>query len=282
MVHQGQRDRCELLQYPPWVLCNPCAQPNIFKMTEVLSISAQPDRSSFFGRPGPLSRSSSRTSFLLQNSSSYSTSSPNIKSFYADGTYDHQLPPSLHSSAPSTPRFARPEYSNQPSYTSTPSSSLSLEEQCSTDEEDILFPSYDDESDYVEELGQDLESHTNSEPVGSVTTTPPASVGFLARPCHPDLPDRQLTAGDDTELRREPTRHVDYLSQNWKEEDIWSSWRHLVAKRRVYTNSPRLENALWRSWTKSKYRLKTVSPDKLNWYARAQSSEVWIFFIFLT
>ncbi|MCJ1271832.1 hypothetical protein MMC22_011737 [Lobaria immixta] len=234
-------------------------------MTEVISISAQPDGSSFFGRPSPLRRSSSRTSFLLQNPRSYSTSSSNVKSFYPDPSDDSQLSQSLHSSAPSSPRFAQPEYSNQPSYTSTPLSSLSLEEQCSTDEEDIIFPSYDDDGDNADELEHDLESHTVPERISSNTLTRPASDSCLARSSHPDPPDRQLTAGDDTALRREPTRQVDYLSHNWKEEDIWSSWRHIVAKRKVYSNSLRLENASWRTWAKSKYRLQTVSPDKLNW-----------------
>ncbi|MCJ1469627.1 hypothetical protein MMC07_008262 [Pseudocyphellaria aurata] len=233
-------------------------------MTEVLSISAQPDGSSFFGRPSPLRRSSSRTSFLPPTSRSYPTSAPDIQSFYPDGTYDSQLPPSIHSSAPSSPRFALPEYSNQPSYTSTPSSSLSLEEQCSTDEEDILFPSYEDEGENKAEADRDLDSRTSSERIRPDDTTPPARDNSPTTP-YRDLIDRQLTAGDDTALRREPTRHVDYLTQNWNEEDIWSSWRHIIAKRRVYDNSPRLENALWRTWTKSKYRLKTVSPDTLNW-----------------
>lgn len=241
-------------------------------MTEVLSISAQPDGSSFFGRPSPLRRSSSRTSFLLQNPRSYSTSSPNVKSFYADGLYDNQLPHSLHSSAPSSPRFAQPDDSNQPSYTSTPSSSLSLEEQCSADEEDILFPSYYDEGDCVKELEKDLESHTRSELTSSKNViTSPASDRSIAAPCRPGHPGCPLTTGDDIEAKMQPSRQVDYLSQNWKEEDIWSSWRHILAKRKVYSNSSRLENALWRTWTKSKFRLKTVSPDKLNWYAKAQS-----------
>lgn len=243
----------------------------------MLSISAQPDGSAFFGRPSPLSRSSSRTSFLLENPRSYSTSSPNIKSFYADVNDDSQLSNSLYSSAPSSPRFAQPEYSNEPSYKSTPSSSLSLEEQCSTDEEDIIFPSYDDEGDEMGQLEHVLESHASPELISSDTITQPASDRPHATPCHPDLPDRQPTAGDDTTLRREPTRHVDYLSHNWKEEDIWSSWRHIVAKRRFYSNSPRLENASWRTWTKFKYQLKTVSPDKLNWYANVQSLEVLFF-----
>ncbi|PVH68229.1 hypothetical protein DL98DRAFT_522872 [Cadophora sp. DSE1049] len=66
-------------------------------------------------------------------------------------------------------------------------------------------------------------------------------------------------------MRDQPSRHVDYLCHNWKEEDIWSSRKHIVSKRKAYCNSARLENALWRTWTKSRYRLKTVPPETLDW-----------------
>jgi Fungal protein of unknown function (DUF1752) len=83
------------------------------------------------------------------------------------------------------------------------------------------------------------------------------------------IPSLELsqTVNDDQAVEDQPTRHVDYLSHEWKEEDIWSSWRYIVARRNVYNNSVRLENASWRTWTKAKYHLKTVSPETLNWYA---------------
>jgi hypothetical protein len=62
-----------------------------------------------------------------------------------------------------------------------------------------------------------------------------------------------------------PSRYVDYLSHDWKEEDIWSSWKHIVSKGELYDNSLRLENAAWRAWTKSKYQLKAVPPENLHW-----------------
>ncbi|KAF2397400.1 hypothetical protein EJ06DRAFT_481689 [Trichodelitschia bisporula] len=74
-----------------------------------------------------------------------------------------------------------------------------------------------------------------------------------------------LVAEDDTAIKVEPTRHVDYLSHEWREEDIWSSWRHVVSKRKLYGERSRLENAAWRTWTKQKNKLKTVSPHTLNW-----------------
>ncbi|KUJ19004.1 uncharacterized protein LY89DRAFT_509659 [Mollisia scopiformis] len=70
---------------------------------------------------------------------------------------------------------------------------------------------------------------------------------------------------DDLGLRSFPTKHVDYLSHDWREVDIWASWRHLMSKKTSYNNEKRLENACWRVWGKKRYDLKTVSPESLNW-----------------
>lgn len=77
----------------------------------------------------------------------------------------------------------------------------------------------------------------------------------------PDLSGVQ----DDSVLQYEPLRHVDYLSHDWKESDISACWRNIVARRRDVTNSARLENASWRTWTKARYNLRTVSPECVNW-----------------
>jgi hypothetical protein len=78
-------------------------------------------------------------------------------------------------------------------------------------------------------------------------------------------PDPLPMSEDDTAVRKEPSHHVDYLSYVWREEDIWSSWRHIVEHRKVYGERSRLENASWRTWAKSQFKLRTVSPDTLNW-----------------
>lgn len=70
---------------------------------------------------------------------------------------------------------------------------------------------------------------------------------------------------DDSAVQYEPKRHVDYLSHDWKECDISSSWRYIVLRRKDMANSARLENASWRTWTKAKYNLKTVAPETVNW-----------------
>ncbi|KAJ5159233.1 uncharacterized protein N7500_008884 [Penicillium coprophilum] len=75
----------------------------------------------------------------------------------------------------------------------------------------------------------------------------------------------QTPSADDSSIEDEPSRHVDYLSHDWKEEDIWSSWRYVTSRRNDYSNGVRLENASWRTWAKAKHNLRTISPESLNW-----------------
>jgi hypothetical protein len=230
-------------------------------MTEVYTISSPTPE---FGT-SPLQRTTSQTSFFHQ--SSYSRSPTRTRtSPYSNLGYEIRVPPSVPSSAPSSPRLQHPDFSNQPSYTSTPSSSLSLNETCETENDDILFPSYGESL----SRGADGTSEPPSSPEIFPTedSTIEGEIPYRSPPVlsNLDAADTPQIAGDDTAIRVEPTRHVDYLSHEWKEEDIWSSWRHIVAKRNVYSNSVRLENASWRTWAKSKNRLKTISPESLNWY----------------
>lgn len=168
---------------------------------------------------------------------------------------------SPYSSTPSSPRILHAD-SSAPSYTVTPASTLSLDSSCNEDEEDqIVFPSYDDYYGQTE----DLEPPASPRGTGdSYTVSPTNSTSTNAS--RPDSPEPIEHAEDDTAIRTLPTRHVDYLSHSWKEEDIWSSWKHIVSKRGAYSNSARLENASWRQWIKSKNKLKTISPEHLNWY----------------
>ncbi|KAL8660407.1 MAG: hypothetical protein Q9202_006572 [Teloschistes flavicans] len=225
---------------------------------QVLSFPHPVEGASHFGGTA-LHRSSSNSSLLLPNPEYYQDSTSNFKSGYSSIGYDSRPSTSLPSSAPSSPRLSQPQFSNQPSYTSTPSSSLSLDETCPEEDEDINFPSY----------GADSYQHSAQE--NEPPNTPEESASEVLIPSE-DLPVPTVfrvgpsgSVGDDMDIKREPTRHVDYLSHNWKEEDIWSSWKHVVARRKVYSNSVRLENASWRTWAKCKYRLQTVSPETLNW-----------------
>ncbi|KAH7042195.1 hypothetical protein B0J12DRAFT_548080, partial [Macrophomina phaseolina] len=78
-------------------------------------------------------------------------------------------------------------------------------------------------------------------------------------------PEPLPAAKDDTTIKPEPSRCIDYLSDDWREEDIRSSWRYITANRKTYGQLSRLENASWRRWAKAKYRLRTISPETLNW-----------------
>lgn len=167
---------------------------------------------------------------------------------------------SPYSSTPSSPRTLHAD-SITPSYSTTPASTLSLDSSCNDDDEDqIAFPSYDDYYGQTE----DLEPPASPRGTGdSYTVSPTNSTSTNAS--RPGSPEPVEHAEDDTAIRNLPTRHVDYLSHSWKEEDIWNSWKHIVSKRGAYSNSARLENASWRQWIKSKNKLKTISPEHLNW-----------------
>ena len=235
-------------------------------MAEVLSLPFQPDGSLHFGRRS-LQPSPSHSSPLLPEPTLYHSSPRDSKSGLASLAYDNRLSNSLPSSAPSSPRLSQPQYSNQPSYTSTPSSSLSLDDHCAVEDEDedIHFPSYSNEI-YAEPDRHGLEPHKSPQGTPARVEFTSDSLNKDGKPLHSSRTGSSGLAGDDMDIHTEPTRHVDYLSHNWKEEDIWSSWRHVVGRRKVYSNSIRLENASWRTWAKSKYRLQTVSPETLNWY----------------
>jgi hypothetical protein len=50
----------------------------------------------------------------------------------------------------------------------------------------------------------------------------------------------------DTAIDAQPWRNSDYLSHNWKEEEILSSWKYITTRRGEDPNSACLENACWR------------------------------------
>lgn len=75
---------------------------------------------------------------------------------------------------------------------------------------------------------------------------------------------------DDDALEEEPVINVDYLSHVWREEDIWVTRRYVLRKKKTLKHSTRLENALWRAWTKYQQQLKTVSPDSVSWLVNTE------------
>ncbi|GAA5835678.1 hypothetical protein JCM11251_002995 [Rhodosporidiobolus azoricus] len=81
---------------------------------------------------------------------------------------------------------------------------------------------------------------------------------------------------DDSELTtRLPSICVDYLSHDWAEDDVWTSWKAMTRHKAEIANGVRLENASWRTWAKQRGNLKTVSPETLNWLK--DSDVTWLY-----
>ncbi|RMZ78515.1 hypothetical protein DV737_g3797, partial [Chaetothyriales sp. CBS 132003] len=182
------------------------------------------------------------------------------KSPYGHTGYERQYPASAPSSAPSSPSLTYSSFSRGPSYASTPASVVSIggrsQFDYATGDDDMNFPDFEP----APAAHQD-----------PCTLPKEPSDDSLSRPA-PTLPHDPFNtakeldpAKDDHAVNPEPTRHVDYLSHDWREEDIWASWSYIVHRRKDINNSTRLENASWRTWVKTKHRLKTVSPESLNW-----------------
>ena len=235
-------------------------------MTEVLSIPREGSLSSM-----PVRRNKSQPSLFL-NTQVYGRSNvPSVNYFPVQNhqTYRTERSSSISSSAPPSPRLPGQDLSSEPSYASTPVSSASLQDHYFSkhDEDEIQFPLYEDES-------QDQEgSITTPDANRSLESTPASSQSGDGDECGTLVGElsRLQSACDDTAVENQPSWHVDYLSHSWKEEDIWASWRHIVAKRRVLDNSERLENASWRTWAKTMNKLDTISPEALNWLVRILS-----------
>lgn len=80
---------------------------------------------------------------------------------------------------------------------------------------------------------------------------------------------------DDSSLSTLPRGQVDYLSHDWEEEDVWRSWRNMTRQKNEIANGVRLENASWRTWWKQRNKLKTVTPETLNWLK--DSDVTWLY-----
>jgi hypothetical protein len=211
-----------------------------------------PDGQPYFS-PSPLRRSSPSSSFLVGSPPSFHSNQ--TKSSAETLEY---VASSLSSSAPSSTTNSQLDLSLSSSLPSSSSSSLSL---------DTGFDLYsdDDDDDDDEDDTVSLPSYSSHNSRNREDDEPPLSPKSTPEEGLPATPDALLISEDDTAVRHEPSHHVDYLSHDWQEEDIWASWRHIVSKRKLYGERSRLENASWRTWAKSKYKLKTVSPETLNW-----------------
>lgn len=85
-----------------------------------------------------------------------------------------------------------------------------------------------------------------------------------------------VTTSDDSDITNtHSTGQVDYLSHEWREEDVWHSWRRMTRQKNELSNGARLENASWRTWWKQRNGLQTVNPETLNWLK--DSDVTWLY-----
>jgi len=257
----------------PW-WCSVAHPRSVAPSTAItMAVVLNSDDGSYFGQ-GSLQRSHSQTHFGGGSRSSYQASTSKITQSYRPSISD-SYSDSVSSSTSSSPRTTHAETSDL-SYASTPASNFSF----ASDFEDTLA------SDHVQhgqfQLPDYKHQHSlyirppaspddNLEPppspkTGDSFTPSPVDYGSVGDETpKPDTPEFPEHAEDDTAVTTRPSRQVDYLSHEWREEDIWSSWRYIVSRRGEYPNSERLENASWRTWMKSKNNLRTISPETLNW-----------------
>ncbi|KAG0639943.1 hypothetical protein HOY80DRAFT_1009235 [Tuber brumale] len=183
---------------------------------------------------------------------------------YVDSLSNSEYDPydSHKSSPPPSSVSSSSPFSSIASQSSVPSSvasSVCLDTISIDNDDQFLFPVYDQSAVSYCPDEYDYTSEDYNTPVPGTSPRSPSP------PTIPEIPEIIFVPADDSVVRHEPSRHVDYLSHDWKEEDIWASWRYMVGKRKVYSNAARLENASWRTWAKAKFKLKTVSPETLNW-----------------
>jgi hypothetical protein len=260
-----------------------CATPCTNNMAEVLSRSRDDQSQSYYIQPASNSSSlkrshSSRTSLLVGSPPKTSHRTASEPSFEHVGSLKRSLASSGSLAASrqsysdlSQPQTSAPVFSNH-----QPKLSFELGHHNDTG---LAFPAYDEVQFYHEDEPLDLPPSPRPEDETSDADSNDGRCdrdddddgGSTTDTTRSDSPLPTPTVADDTAIKHEPSRHVDYLSHDWREEDIWSSWRHIVSQRKVYGQRSRLENASWRTWAKSKYHLPTVSPEALNWYACAIS-----------
>lgn len=173
-------------------------------------------------------------------------------SHYSQHHYDKVYPDSSPSTAPSSPQLTYS--SRRDSCASTPASSLSLDRDSDEEDDDMAFPAFE----AAIPISKPIDATPALDESGDLSPDVPS-------PSPEDPPVSNGSIQDDQAIEQEPTRHVDYLSHEWKEEEIWKSWSYVSHRRGSLANGTRLENASWRSWTKAKNRLRTISPETLNW-----------------
>lgn len=181
------------------------------------------------------------------------------------------LSESASSSAASSPQLFPSDHLYSPSFLSTSSSDTSPGEEQKLSQEDVGFSEYrhGEPYDTVKEskLVPSIEAILSKDLNALDSAAIPILLPSLE---YPDILAGRPRIRDDILIMSEPSTQVDYLAHNWTEPDIWLSWRHIQSLRvpsnqKIDGYNTRLGNACWRSWAKLKNKLKTCSPEILNW-----------------
>lgn len=243
-------------------------------MAQVLPAPITHEEQSTFQQTSMLRRSSSQPSLYLDTSDySLKRGHSSTSDLNASSTMSSDdSPSSLTDSPPESPELPRLHLSRTPSFHSTPPSSVSLDIQYAhtiaegeddDDDEDLQLPRFADSSYKRMQSAPPGSPNDHDNFRSSVAEDDEEEESILTEETDPET--LLAIPADDTQVKQEPSRQVDYLSHEWREEDIWESWKHIVSRRRYYGERSRLENASWRTWAKQKDNLKTVSPETLNW-----------------
>ncbi|KAI8714814.1 HET domain-containing protein [Fusarium sp. LHS14.1] len=125
----------------------------------------------------------------------------------------------------------------------------------SDEESHVIFPGYSDASSFWVEGMESVEPPPYVE--SWLESRRAHAFDFLA-------PDVQPRCKDDSEVPFASSSSIDYLSHEWSDKDVGPSWK-AVSSMKSLNNKDRLENVIWRAWTKFKNNLSTISPEELNW-----------------
>lgn len=229
-------------------------------MAEVLSVSPHNGSPHFPSSPtlrspkpsGGLKRS---PSFMKKSSSSFFLSE--LADEALTSSSDHEQSPAEHMGS---------DYSRRSSSQSTAPTSIGGFDMRSRDDDDNFFPSYGNidfsSSRHFKDVPRFGSPDSSDDPYDA-SQSETSDTATVESSNSPDL----APIVDDTALRPEPTRQVDYLSHRWNEEEVAASWKHIVGQRRTFGEQSRLENASWRGWAKTRSHLPTVSAKTINWLA---------------
>lgn len=70
---------------------------------------------------------------------------------------------------------------------------------------------------------------------------------------------------DDLMVEHEATLNADYLSYEWRLEDLWATKRYIRRRKAQLKQYWRLENAIWRTWVKQEWKLQCSSARLIEW-----------------